>query len=183
MVFYKIEAAIDKAENNIDFKDRKALKVLAEEIAEKSETFYQKSKQQHFVFVVSNRNEKITLGMILKVNGDKEKVFTKYQKLLPFKFKNISFDEITFKAMHSLLNGAWRNDFIYDNDDVLDSFDISGIVVRYCNISYGESMLQNDIPSEKVFNIAANYLFSETLIPELERIYSPNINKEFIPIF
>ena len=127
MIFYKIEATIDEIENNLDLNDRKVMRTIANELCEKSESFYHKSKQQQFVFGVGLRNEKITFGMILRINGDKEDVFSKYQKILPFELKKVSFEEITFRALNSMLNSAVRNDFIYDDDEVLDAFEIGAI--------------------------------------------------------
>ncbi len=174
MVFYKIEAAIDDVENNVDLKDRKSMKTLADELCEKSESFYQKSKQQNFVFAVGVRNEKITFGMILRTNGDIDNIFAKFEKILPFELKKVLFEEITFRAFHSMLNSAVRNDFVYDNDDVLDAFGISGIGDRYCHIPYGEAVIEDNVNSEKMFQFADENLFRETLRPELERIYIKN---------
>ena len=179
MIFYKIEATIDDAENNLDFNDRKSMRIFANELCEKSESFYHKSKQQQFVFGVGLRNEKITFGMILRINGDKEDIFSKYQKILPFELKKVSFEEITFKALNSMLNSAVRNDFIYDDDEVLDAFEIGAINERYGSVSYGESVLEDGVKKDKVFEVADKNLFRETLRPELERIYTKNTCNKF----
>ena len=179
MIFYKIEAIIDDIENNLDLNDRKVMRTIANELCEKSESFYHKSKQQQFVFGVGLRNEKMTFGMILRTNSDKDDVFSKYQKLLPFELKKVSFEEITFKALNSMLNSAVRNDFIYDDDDVLASFEIGAINERYGSVSYGESVLEDGVKKDKVFEVADKNLFRETLRPELERIYSKNICNKF----
>ena len=179
MIFYKIEATIDDAENNLDLNDRKSMRTIANELCEKSESFYHKSKQQQFVFGVGLRNEKITFGMILRINGDKEDIFSKYQKILPFELKKVSFEEITFKALNSILNGAMRNDFICDDDEVLDAFEIGAINERYGSVSYGESVLEDGVKKDKVFEVADKNLFRETLRPELERIYTKNTCNKF----
>ena len=179
MIFYKIEATIDDIENNLDLNDRKVMRTFANELCEKSESFYHKSKQKQFVFGVGLRNEKITFGMILRTNGDKEDVFSKYQKILPFELKKVSFEEITFRALNSMLNSAMRNDFIYDDDDVLDSFEIGAINERYGSVSYGESVLEDGVKKDKVFEVADKNLFRETLRPELERIYTKNTCNKF----
>lgn len=179
MIFYKIEATIDDIENNLDLNDRKVMRTIANELCEKSESFYHKSKQQQLVFGVGLRNEKMTFGMILRTNSDKDDVFSKYQKLLPFELKKVSFEEITFKALNSMLNSAMRNDFIYDDDDVLDSFEIGAINERYGSVSYGESVLEDGVKKDKVFEVADKNLFRETLRPELERIYTKNTCNKF----
>ena len=179
MIFYKIEATIDDIENNLDLNDRKVMRTIANELCEKSESFYHKSKQQQFVFGVGLRNEKITFGMILRINGDKEDVFSKYQKILPFELKKVSFEEITFRALNSMLNSAVRNDFIYDDDEVLDAFEIGAINERYGSVSYGESVLEDGVKKDKVFEVADENLFRETLRPELERIYTKTACNKF----
>lgn len=179
MIFYKIEATIDEIENNLDLNDRKVMRTIANELCEKSESFYHKSKQQQFVFGVGLRNEKITFGMILRTNGDKEDVFSKYKKILPIELKKVSFEEITFKALNSMLNSAVRNDFIYDDDEVLDTFEIGAINERYGSVSYGESVLEASVNKDKVFEVADKNLFRETLRPELERIYTKNTCNKF----
>lgn len=179
MIFYKIEATIDDAENNLDLNDRKVMRTIANEICEKSESFYHKSKQQQLIFGVGFRNEKITFGMILRTNGDKEDVFSKYKKILPIELKKVSFEEITFKALNSMLNSAVRNDFIYDDDEVLDTFEIGAINERYGSVSYGESVLEDGVKKDKVFEVADKNLFRETLRPEIERIYTKNTCNKF----
>ena len=97
MIFYKIEATIDDVGNNLDLNDRKSMRMLANELCEKSESFYQKSKQQQFVFGVGFRNEKITFGMILGTNGDKDDVFSKYKKYCPLNLKKYLLKKLHLK--------------------------------------------------------------------------------------
>ncbi len=179
MVFYKIEAVITDLKTSDDSFKRSPLREFAENFSEKSESFYQKSKAKHYVFVAGNRKDNVTFGMITRENDDIENVFRKYQNGLPFKLKKVIFEEITFKALHSMLNGAYRNGFVYDNDDVLDAFEIGEISDRHDFVLYGEAMLDSDVPSQKIFEVAEKNLFRETLRPELERIYTKNTCNKF----
>lgn len=178
MVFYKIEAISVDIEEKFELSNRHTLRNFAEELADKSESFYRKSKGSCFVFVNNIRDNKINFGMVMRENGAEKSCFEKYEKLLPFKINNIEFEEVTFRNILSMLRSASHSSYIIDEEPILDDFEINDIS-GYGSIAYGENMIDDDLSKEDVFKVAQQNLFGGTLKPELNRIYSEKSPKKF----
>lgn len=178
MVFYKIDAVSEDFEEKFELSNRRAQRNFAEELAEKSETLYRKSKGNCFAFVTNIRDDKVSFGMLIRVNGDEKNWFEKYEKLLPFKLKNIDFEEVTFRNILSTLKNACHTSYIFDDEHILDDFEINDIS-GYGSIAYGENIIEDALSKEAVFKIAEQNLVSGTLTPELNRIYSENSPRKF----
>ena len=159
MVFYKIDAVSEDVEEMFDSSNRRAQRNFAEELAEKSESFYRKSKGSCFVFVNNIRDNKINFGMVMRENGVEKSCFEKYEKLLPFKINNIEFEEVTFRNILSMLRSASHSSYIIDEEPILDDFEINDIS-GYGSIAYGENII-------------------EDALSELDRIYSEKSPKKF----
>lgn len=170
MVFYKIDAikAGDGEERELSRQENRA---RANEIAEKSEGFFQKCDQKQLLFMVSIKEDKITCGAICKGNENIDKLFVKYAKLLPFTIISFKTEEITFSALQSLLSCAERNYYIQDDADVFDAFEIRDLTDRYCDLDIGEAMINTQKERSQITETADNLLFSSTMLPEIERIY------------
>lgn len=79
--------------------------------------------------------------------------------------------------MRNLLSCADRNDYIGDDDEVLEKFELDRINGRYvCGIEYGENLLDEITCKEELLAKANELLANDTLTPELERIYSRKTN-------
>ena len=176
MVFYKIEAIRTVSEGEAKELSRQEQRALAAELAEKSESLFQKCGQQHLLFTVAVRDRSATFGAITKTNENVDAVFAEYQKGLPFAIESHKTEEITFAALTSLLSGADRNDYIQDDDEVLEAFGIESLDSRYSSPDFGEAILQADMTAEKARKISEDLLFSDSLTPEIERIYAGSGN-------
>ena len=176
MVFYKIDAVmVGNAEK--EEKSRQEQKARANDIAEKSEGFFQKSDQNILMFVVSILDTRITLGCISKGNENINDVLAKYVKLLPFEIEKIKVEEITFSALQALLSCAGRNEYIGDDTDVLEVFEISSLMPRYSDTDFGEALVNTNKSKTDLEETAENLLFGGTMLPEIERIYQTSTLK------
>lgn len=84
----------------------------------------------------------------------------------------LGFEEVTLKHMAHMLQSADFNDLIRSDDDVLRAFGLDQLDSgRYRGVEYGENI--TDIYNkEEVYDQIAPYLVQDTMIPELDRIYS-----------
>ena len=176
MVFYKIEAVMVTEEEKKEL-SRQEHRARANEIAEKSEEFFQKCDQNRLMFVVAVQDDRVTCGCILKENEKVCDLFAKYAKLLPFSFESFKAEEITFSALQSLLSSANRNSYVQDADDILESFEITDLASRYSDENFGEALIDTTKERTEIADAANSLLFNATMLPELERIYQKSPKK------
>ncbi|MBQ1186917.1 MAG: AAA family ATPase [Clostridia bacterium] len=176
MVFYKIDAVMVGDDSQVEM-NRQQQKARANDIAEKSEGFFQKSDQNTLMFVVGILDGKITLGCISKGNDNINDILAKYVKLLPFEIEKHKTEEITFSALQSLLSCADRNEYIGGDTDVLDIFEISSLTSRYSDADFGEALINVKKSPLEIKETAESLLFGGTMLPEIERIYQNSTSK------
>ena len=171
MLFYRIDAIVENNDVLPERRDREAAISFSGLLAEKSESLFQKHQHQCYIFGVGVKNDKLTLCTILKSEADIHSLISEYQSLTNLIFQHTDVEEITFKAMYSLLSTADRADFISDDDEILEYFDLQQLG-RRCNINYGESFVDKIISKDMLISKAKNLLVKDTLSPEIERIYA-----------
>ena len=171
MRFYKIQAAL-KTEKAISRFTDKETRVLESILQENSESFFQQNDRQNYIFISSLENKKAVFGAILKSDTDVRKLFDTFREALPFKAKLLNAEEITFRSVLSLLHRASYNDYIRDDDEVLDYFELgvlNGILRHY----FGESILKKEsFQKDDLMKTADQLLYRDTLQPELQRIFA-----------
>lgn len=170
MVFYKIEALKTfeyPEEKNI----REAQRALCCELAEKTEYFFQTMEQKNIVLTVCIKDGIATFAAITQFGEDINKVFMKYEKLLPFDIEQPKIEETTFGLFQSMLNSSERNRYINEGDDILSAFGIMPLTPRHSNCNFGESLIDTQKRYDELQKVANNALFSGTLNPEIDRIY------------
>lgn len=171
MFFYRIDTVVKNSEFLPQSRDRDASIMFSGMLAEKSESLFQKKQHESYIFGVSAKGDKLTLCAILKNQDNVDNIIRAYENTLKLSFENVDIEEITFKAMFSLLTTADRANFVNDDDEVLSYFDLQPLG-RRCNINYGESLIDNSITKEKLLSEASRLLSQESLSPEIERIYT-----------
>ena len=172
MQFYRIETIITECDTLKDNSDRKVERDFASELAQLSESFYQKSGNNCYIFGTGLQKSKLMFGVISQIEEDIDKLFGAFVKTLDFKLIKNTCEEITFRSVNHLLNAAERNCFINDTERILNEFGIKDISGRYSSISFGEALIKESSTKEELCAYAKNILFSNTLCPEIERIYA-----------
>lgn len=160
-------------ENN----DRRVMQQRTRRIARKSDEFNQLQGGKTYYFISDIGNDEVTVGIIDSGTGDKTKQIRAFFKSVDIAAKEFDVDEITFSSMRNLLSCADRNDYIGDDDEVLEKFELDRINGRYVRgIEYGENLLDEITCKEELLAKANELLANDTLTPELERIYSRKTN-------
>lgn len=164
MLFYRIDGnLLNWTEEN----ERSAAAI----IQMKSDSFFHERKRKSYAFVSRGNKECLIAGLITKESIPPEEIIEKYLRYAALKADNISVTEITMKEMSMLLRSADRNDFISDDDDVLNSLDIRHLC-RQSGGPFVEKMIFSEGCSEKsIISKAEKLLWNQTVQPEIERIF------------
>ncbi|MCH5170498.1 MAG: AAA family ATPase [Oscillospiraceae bacterium] len=173
MQFYKVIGIVADEKWTEENNDRRIMQQRARRIARKSEEFNQIQGGNSCYFISDIGNDEVTVGIIDSGMGDKTKQIRAFFRSLEIDVHDFDVDEITFSSMRNLLGSANRNDYISDDDEVLEKFELDRINGRYVRgIEYGENLLNEITQKEELFAKSNELLTSDTLTPELERIYS-----------
>lgn len=177
MQFYKVIATLTNEKWTEENNDRRVMQQRTRRIARKSDEFNQLQGGKTYYFISDIGNDEVTVGIIDSGTGDKTKQIRAFFKSVDIAAKEFDVDEITFSSMRNLLSCADRNDYIGDDDEVLEKFELDRINGRYVRgIEYGENLLDEITCKEKLLAKANELLANDTLTPELERIYSRKTN-------
>ncbi len=171
MLFYKIEGSLVKidAENE---DSRKAHRANVRRIAIKSDEFNEKFCRDSFFFVSNSSDSILTVGVIAERQGKIGETLKAYLKHIECELADIVITEITFNSIQNLLCSADRQDYIADDDEVMEKYGLDKISGRRGrSIDFGENIIDERSQSE-VFSNAEKYLLNKTFLPELNRIYA-----------
>ena len=170
MLFYKIEGSLVK--NDAENEDsRKAHRANVRRIAIKSDEFNEKFCRDSFFFVSNSSDGILTVGVIAERQGKIRETLKAYLKHIECELADIVVTEITFNSIQNLLCSADRQDYIADDDEVMEKYGLDKISGRRGrSIDFGENIIDERSQSE-VFSNAEKYLLNKTFLPELGRIY------------
>ena len=170
MLFYKIEGSLVK--NDAENEDsRKAHRANVRRIAIKSDEFNEKFCRDSFFFVSNSSDGILTVGVIAERQGKIRETLKAYLKHIECELADIVVTEITFNSIQNLLCSADRQDYIADDDEVMEKYGLDKISGRRGrSIDFGENIIDERSQSE-VFLNAEKYLLNKTFLPELGRIY------------
>lgn len=171
MFFFRINTSIENTELITETKDRSANRAFCSMLSEKSETMLRQQKQENYIFVVTKKANNLTLGAILKKGEDVKSVISEFENITKLSFVMTETEEITFKAMYSLLFAAYRAEYVSDYDEILRLFDLQPLG-NHCSINYSEALIDKQSTKDSLLTEASRLLSHESLEPEIERIYS-----------
>ncbi len=169
MLFYKIEGVTVNAASE---EDRRLRRENIRKIAIKSDEFNQEYCRGTYLFISDVCEGIITAGGIVDQNGNIKDTAHSFLSHLGMEAKDIVITEITLNTLTRLLSTASRQDYIADDDEIMEQFNLDKISGRHNRcVDFGENIIE-DRSKDELFSNAERYLLTETLNPELERIYS-----------
>lgn len=172
MQFYKLEGfnkddSWAQENENLRISREKARNLML-----KSKAFNEKRKNKSFFYIVSALENTVTAGIISVKNIDLSKQIKLFLKALGLDLKDFCVEEITFNTTRTLLQTASRNNYIEDDDEILEQFDLDKLTGRFSRIiAYGENLIKSSNKKE-IYKKSEKYLMANTLLPELDRIYA-----------
>ena len=171
MLFYKIEGSLVKIDTENE-DSRQAHRANVRRIAIKSDEFNEKFCRDSFFFVSNSSDGILTVGVIAERQDKIRETLKAYLKHIECELADIVVTEITFNSIQNLLCSADRQDYIADDDEVMEKYGLDKISGRRGrSIDFGENIIDERSQSE-VFSNAEKYLLNKTFLPELGRIYA-----------
>lgn len=176
MQFYKFEGFTTDKKWSEENDDRRVMREKIKKIAIKSDGFNRKLKGKAFFFVTDASDGIVTIGVILKDIKKFEKMLESYLKTIELELEDTCLEETTFDSIQSMLRFADRDNYIDDEDKVLQQYELDKLISGYGRgVEYEESIMEENKKSN-IYAEAKNILSNETLIPELNRIYAGKTN-------
>ena len=172
MQFYKFEG-ITAAERWSEENDsRRIMREKVRKISMKTNAFNQLQQHRTYLFVNDASESTVTVGVIVKYCSNIIDLISEYLRTIEIELKETCLEEITFNSLRNMLSCASRNDYIRDDDEVLEQFDLDKLNGRYSRgITYGEKIF-DACDKKTVYEDAEQFLAKDTFLPELNRIYA-----------
>ena len=166
MQFYKFEGITTDEKWSEGNDNRKVMYEKTEKISIKTGSFNQLEKRKAYLFVNDASGNLVTGGIIMNTHADVFNLVSGYLQTIELELKDIRLEEITFSTLRNMLAGACRKDYINDDDEVLEQFDLDKLNGRYGRgISFGEHLLE-DSNKKAVYKDASLYLANDGLISD-----------------
>ena len=180
MQFYKFEGIITNPDWTEENDKRHILRERARKICLKTTSFNQTLKGQSCFYVTDASDNIFHAGIISQESSELSKEIQAYLKTLKLSVKDLHMEEITFNAAHSMLQTACRHDYIDDDDEILERFNLNKLCSRFGRFfDYDEKIIDKAARST-VYREADTFSAGESLRPELDRIYAGKSMKKAI---
>ena len=176
MQFYKFEGFTVAEKWSEENDNRRVMREKVRKIEMKTNSFNQRQQRKAYVFVTDASEDTVTIGAIVRNYADVPKLISDYLQTIEMDLKDTCLEEVTFNTLRNMLSCADRNDYINDDDEVLEQFDLDKLNGRFGRgIEYGENILDY-CEKNSVYDEARRFLANDTFIPELDRIYAGSTN-------
>ena len=172
MQFYKFEGITAAEKWSEENDSRRIMREKVRKISMKTNDFNQLQQHRAYLFVNDASESTVTVGVIVKNCSNIIDLISEYLRAIEIEVKETCLEEITFYTLRNMLSCASRNDYIRDDDEVLEQFDLDKLTGRYSRgITYGEKIL-DACDKNSVYEDAERFLAKDTFLPELNRIYA-----------
>ncbi len=176
MQFYRIEGfPTDENWEEIN-NDRRRMNEAVRKIAGKTMAFNRKLQMKAFFYVVDANEDTVTVGAICREPANIEQKTLAFLNAVGLALRDVCVEEVTFNTTCSLLQRADRNNYIEDDDDVLERFDLDKLKGRYSRYLEFDESLVEEVDKAAAFEAAERFLAKDSVIPELRRIYAGKQN-------
>ena len=176
MLFYNVEGT--PVNCNVEENKRVLRRTINRKILCSTERFNEKHGRDSFYFVSDFCEEFVKVGVITDNASGLEKTLNSFLKHISCELNDIKITETTINGIQELLNTANHMGYIANFVEVMGRFGISKVLGRRANdLGYGENLIDENT-KVYIFARAEKYLVKETLVPELERVYTNTTAKK-----
>lgn len=88
-------------------------------------------ERKAYAFVTDASEDTVTIGIIVRNYADVHKLISGYLQAIEMELKDTCLEEITFNNFRNMLSCADRYDYINDDDEVLEQFDLDKLNARF----------------------------------------------------
>ena len=158
MLFYKVVGMISDEKWADESNDRWIMQQRIRQIARKGDEFNQLRNDKAYYFISYTENDEVTAGIINSSTEDNAKQIRAFFRYVGISVNNIYINEITFSNIRNLLGCADRNDYIEDDDEVMERMGLDSISTGYMHgIDYGENLLNETTSKRDCFPWPTNF--------------------------
>jgi AAA+ superfamily predicted ATPase len=180
----EITGDVDEFEK--DEENRKLEERLERCVIAQTDQFWKKSGGKSFIFLVSRRKDKLTLGAILAdasselgTSGitEAEALAGKYLAALDMEHSRLKAEETSIKNAGRMIQGSYHNDYLRDDDETFELLGLERVIGNRSGGFFFDEYLDTSLndakrPSKESLRKASREMFCATsLCPEIERIY------------
>lgn len=157
MLFYKVEGIITNFPSKQD-DSRRAYREHVRKLSVKSDDFNQKYCKNSFYFISDCSDGVMTIGVVSDRSETLKETLNTYINYIEIELKDLVVAEITINRIENLLSTAYRQDYISDDDEILERYGLDKITGR-CGrgITYGENIIEEHSKKD-IFDSAEKYL-------------------------
>ena len=124
MQFYRVEGFQTDENWGESNNDRRVMRENVRKIARKTMAFNRKLQMKLFFYVSDAYDDVVTIGAICREPVRIEQKTLAFLKAVGLELRDVCVEEVTFQTACSLLQRADRSDYIEDDEDVLERFDL-----------------------------------------------------------
>lgn len=170
MFFYEIRT---KAESeSIKKTGGEEHKFITNALCERSELNYIANNKEYFIFASNIKKGEIIFNAIFKSKAAVEATFMEYIKDLDIDIKIVKISESVLNNIRTLLRVAQSKELVQDKNSIMQDFNFDKI-----DMLFSENLIKDNGSKEKFIAEAESMLLDDTLVPEIERVYTrPLIN-------
>ena len=172
MQFYKLEGFTVAEKWSEGSGDRHAMRG---KISMKTTAFYQRRQGSAYLFVAEAAGSMVTIGVIVRDSEDVPKLISEYLRAIDVELKDTCLEEITLNTLRHMLRCADRCNYIPDDNQVLEQFDLDKLDGGF-GVEYGENILSG-FDRGNIYAEAEKLLAKDAFLPELDRIFAGNAKK------
>lgn len=174
MLIYKIEAQI---QNQIENQEQETQQEYAYSLHDQFEKNYQKFDKKLSITICSIKGNKCTIALQitdeLMIKHTLKKLCQEFLQSIGINLIDIKETEITINSYQSLISIAEKNHFIKDEDEHFEKIGFDRLIGRFNRYNYKETILFDNLSKKDIKKEIKNLLCEDTLLPEIERIYTP----------
>ena len=180
MQFYKIEGIITNPDWTKENDKRSLLRERAGRICLKTADFNQSINGQSCFYVTDASDNIFHAGIICREPSGLLEQIQDYLAALELSVEDLHMEEITFNAAHSMLQTACRHNYINDDDEILERFNLDKLRSRFGKFFDYDEKIIDEASKSAVYKEADAFSAEESLRPELDRIYAGKAMKKAI---
>ncbi|NLL90996.1 MAG: AAA family ATPase [Ruminococcaceae bacterium] len=177
MQFYKFEGFIVDENWSEENDSQRIMREKTKRIARKSNAFNEKLQKKAFFYVTDASGDLVTIGIICRDSADLDRRLAAFLNTIEIELKDTYLEEVTFNSARKMLILADRNDYIENDDNVLEQFDLDRLSLGFQrSIEYDENIIK-EADKKYIYKKAESFIVKDTFMPELDRIYAGSSKK------
>ena len=170
MQFYRITGLIENENWEKENDSRSVRNRLRQQIFAKTTIFNRDLGDKAFICMANTEDGFGQFLALVRQPFDLDSLVKNYMESIGLKLGQTDVQEIRFRDAKNMLSMANRQNYIFDDDEILSRFDLDELGSFRNGIEFEETVLE-PAAAKAVYENAREAFSDKTLLPELDRIY------------